>query len=186
MIGIYIFIGIVIVQRLVEMVIAKRNATWIKKQGGYEVGQSHYKFIVLLHMFFFLSLLIEISLSNRPFTMWAIIPLVIFLLAQFGRVWALFSLGPFWNTRIMVLPGAKVVAKGPYRYLRHPNYFIVITEIAMLPLIFQAYWTAIVFSVLNAIVLSVRIKVEEHALKETTNYNEVFERRSRFIPTYEE
>ncbi|MCL7747618.1 isoprenylcysteine carboxyl methyltransferase family protein [Halalkalibacter alkaliphilus] len=183
MLAIYVFILVVVVQRVVEVVIANRNAKWIKSQGGYEVGKDHYKQIVALHTMFFVSLLIEVSVIDRSFVLWSVIPLLVFLLAQMGRVWALSSLGRFWNTRIMVLPGAKVIAKGPYRYLRHPNYVIVVTEIACLPLIFQAYWTAIAFTIINAFVLSVRIKMEEAALEEATNYQEVFEKHKRFIPS---
>lgn len=166
MIGVYVFISIVIFQRVVEIIIANRNAKWIKGKGGYEVGRDHYKYIVLLHTFFFMSLLMEVSLSKPSFTSWFIALFAIFLLAQIGRVWALTSLGSFWNTRIMVLPGAKVIAKGPYRYMRHPNYVIVTIELLLLPLMFQAYWTAFIFSVLNACILSVRIKIEEQALLE--------------------
>ncbi|GAE27539.1 alkylpyrone O-methyltransferase [Halalkalibacter wakoensis JCM 9140] len=186
MLAIYVFILLVIVQRLVEVKIANRNANWIKSQGGYEVGKEHYKYIVALHALFFVSLLIEVSVIDRSFVLWSIVPLIVFFLAQLGRIWALSSLGRFWNTRIMVLPGAKVVAKGPYRYLRHPNYAIVVTELACLPLIFQAYWTAIVFTIANAFILSVRIKVEEQALEHATNYQEVFDKRKRFMPSPEE
>ncbi|MCT8137168.1 isoprenylcysteine carboxyl methyltransferase family protein [Anaerobacillus sp. CMMVII] len=185
MIGFYIFIFFVISQRIIELFIAKRNAIWIIKKGGYEVGREHYKFIVILHALFFISLLTEVTLNKPSFANWVIIPFIIFLFAQFGRVWALTSLGPFWNTRIMVLPGAKVIAKGPYRFMRHPNYFIVITEIALLPLIFQAYWTALIFTLCNALILSVRIKAEEQALQEATDYQDVFKKRGRFVPSYE-
>lgn len=185
MIAVYLFISLVVVQRVVEVLIANRNAKWIKGQGGYEAGREHYKYIVALHMLFFLSLLIEVSITKHTFIVWSIFPLAVFILAQIGRVWALASLGRFWNTRIMILPGAKVVAKGPYRFLRHPNYAIVVTEIACLPLIFQAYWTAILFTILNAFILSIRIQVEERALEEATNYQKTFEKRKRFIPTYD-
>ncbi len=186
MFGVYLLIVIVICQRIIEVIIANKNAEWIKEQGGYEVGKNHYKYLVLLHTLFFLSLIVEVTVHRPTFVAWAIIPFFIFLIAQLGRVWALSSLGEFWNTRIMVLPGAKVIAKGPYRFIRHPNYVIVTTEIAMLPLIFQAYWTLITFTIINAIVLSVRIRTEEKALKEATNYEEVFEKRGRFIPSYED
>ncbi len=186
MVGIYLFILLVIFQRIIEVVIANRNARWIKSQGGYEAGREHYTFIIGTHVFFFLSLIIEVTVNWNHFAKWSFIPLIIFLLAQMGRTWALSSLGRFWNTRIMILPGAKVVAKGPYQYVRHPNYVIVVTEIAMLPLIFQAYWTAIMFTVINALVLSIRIKEEETALKEATNYQNVFAKRRRFIPSYDE
>ena len=183
---VYLFIGIVIVQRMIEMVIANRNAKWIKAHGGFEAGRSHYKNIVALHAFFFLSLLIEVTLSNAAFSYISLVPLSLFLLAQFGRMWALSSLGRFWNTRIMIIPGAKVVAKGPYRYMRHPNYVIVIIEIAMLPLVFQAYMTAILFTILNALVLKKRIRIEEKALEDATNYKEVFKKQRRFMPSFEE
>jgi methyltransferase len=186
MLAIYIFIALVIMQRIVEVMIANGNARWIKSQGGYEVGKEHYKYIVVLHALFFVSLIIEVTVIDSGFVFWTVAPLIIFLLAQFGRVWALSALGRFWNTRIMILPGAKVVAKGPYRYLRHPNYVIVVTELACLPLIFQAYWTAILFTIMNALVLSIRIKVEEKALEDVTNYKDVFKKRKRFVPTYED
>ncbi|MFC0469268.1 isoprenylcysteine carboxyl methyltransferase family protein [Halalkalibacter kiskunsagensis] len=186
MLAIYIFITLVILQRIVEVMIANRNAEWIKRQGGYEAGRGHYKFLVALHALFFVSLLIEVTVVDSRFVFWAVAPLFLFLLAQICRVWALTALGRFWNTRIMILPGAQVVAKGPYRYLRHPNYVIVVTELACLPLIFQAYWTAILFTILNALVLSIRIKVEEQALEDATNYQEVFKKKRRFVPTYED
>ncbi|WP_332691903.1 isoprenylcysteine carboxyl methyltransferase family protein [Halalkalibacter lacteus] len=186
MFAIYLFIVLVITQRIVEVIIANRNARWIKSQGGYEAGKDHYKYIVALHALFFISLLIEVTVIDSHFVFWAVAPLCMFLLAQIGRVWTLSALGRFWNTRIMILPGAKVAAKGPYRYLRHPNYVIVVTELACLPLIFQAYWTAILFTMMNGLVLSIRIKVEEKALENATNYKDVFKKRRRFVPTYEE
>lgn len=107
--------------------------------------------------------------------------LLIVIIAQCIRIWALTSLGRYWNTKIIVLPDAPVVEKGPYRFLRHPNYAVVMTEIAFVPLIFQAYWTAILFTVLNAWMLSVRIRVEEKALYQMTgDYTERFERKKRF------
>ena len=90
------------------------------------------------------------------------------------RIWCLTSLGKFWNTKIIILPGADVVIKGPYKFIRHPNYLIVTTELLVLPLLFSAYFTAIVFSILNIWMLSVRIPTEERALKEVTNYKEEF------------
>lgn len=182
LVGFYLFIFIVISQRFIEIIISKRNANWIKARGGYEVGAAHYKYIVLTHVCFFTSLLAEVTITRPAFIIWVILPFIIFILAQFGRVWAMSSLAEFWNTKIMVLPGAKVVAKGPYNYIRHPNYLIVVTEIAMLPLMFQAYWTALIFSIINGVILVVRIKVEEQALREVTDYDEVFEKHGRFVP----
>ncbi|HET6872075.1 MAG TPA: isoprenylcysteine carboxylmethyltransferase family protein, partial [Sporolactobacillaceae bacterium] len=104
---------------------------------------------------------------------WECAPLIIFILCQVFRIWVLTSLGPFWNTKILVLPGAEVVVKGPYRYIKHPNYLVVALEILVLPLIFQAFLTAFVFTLLNAcLLLGVRIPAEERALKEYTNYKD--------------
>ncbi|WP_179295565.1 isoprenylcysteine carboxyl methyltransferase family protein [Bacillus sp. FJAT-45350] len=184
MILFYVIVGIVILQRLVELMIANRNADWIKAKGGYEVGEKHYKYIVFVHIGFFLSLLYEVVNFEKTILSWWWIPFLFFILAQIGRVWSLSSLGPFWNTRIMVLPGANVVAKGPYRFMRHPNYVIVATEIITLPIIFQAYWTAIIFTLLNLVVMSIRIPEEEKALMNVTDYNNTFMGRYRFFPKF--
>ena len=90
------------------------------------------------------------------------------------RVWCLTALGPFWNTKIIILPGANVVKKGPYVWMRHPNYAVVCTEILLLPLMFQAYFTAVIFTLLNIAMLRVRIPMEENALREETNYSVKF------------
>lgn len=169
-----IVLSVVIVQRLVELIIANRNEKWIRSQGAFEVGADHYPVMVLMHAGFFVTLLLEVTALDRPLSpIWEIL-LVIFLLAQVMRVWCLISLGKFWNTKILVLPGADVVKKGPYRWIRHPNYLIVTVEILTLPLLFGAYFTAILFTVLNFWMLSVRIPAEENALKELTNYKEKF------------
>lgn len=173
---------IVILQRLVELQVAKINKKWIMAQGGYEVGQSHYKYMVLLHSLFFLVLLVEVQLLDRSLAVWWYIPFSVFMLAQLLRIWCLFSLGRFWNTRIMILPGAQVIEKGPYRWIRHPNYVIVIAEVLFLPLIFQAFYTALLFTILNALMLSIRIPYEEKALREVTNYRDVFDHRPRLLP----
>ena len=138
-------------------------------KGAYEIGASHYKFMILLHASFFVSFLVEVVYFKSLFTAnyWL---LIVFLLLQLFRVWCLASLGTFWNTKIIILPGANVVVKGPYKFIRHPNYLIVCLEIAVLPLMFQAYVTAITFTILNLIMLSIRIPIEEKALKEATNY----------------
>lgn len=157
----------VILQRLAEMVYAKSNEKWMTKEGAIESGAAHYKWIVLLHLFFFIALLIEVHyfdlLENR---FWWIF-LIVFVVAQILRVWALASLGRFWNTKILVLSGAEKVKKGPYRWLPHPNYIVVALEIASLPLIFGAWRTALIFSAANALLLLlVRIPAEEEALRE--------------------
>jgi methyltransferase len=170
----YIIIAIVIIQRLVELIIAKRNEKWMRSQGAFEAGAVHYPIMVTMHIAFFISLLIEVLVINKPLSPFWIPLLSIFLIAQIARVWCLTSLGKFWNTKIIILPGADVVKKGPYKFIRHPNYVIVATELLVLPLIFSAYFTAIVFSLLNLWMLSVRIPVEERELIEVTNYREEF------------
>ena len=170
----YIIITIVIIQRLVELIIAKRNEKWMRSQGAFEAGAGHYPIMVSLHMAFFISLILEVLLLDRSLSPLWIMLLIIFLLAQIARIWCLTSLGRFWNTKIIILPGADVVRKGPYQFIRHPNYVIVATELLVLPLLFSAYFTAIIFSLLNLWMLSVRIPTEEKALKEATNYQMKF------------
>lgn len=169
-----IVISIVILQRLVELVVAKRNEQWMRSQGAFEVGAAHYPIMVTMHIAFFISLLAEVILLDRSLSSIWIILLVIFLTAQVARIWCLTSLGKFWNTKIIILPGADVVQKGPYKWVRHPNYVIVTTELLVLPLMFGAYLTAIIFTLLNVWMLSVRIPAEEKALKDATNYREKF------------
>lgn len=177
-----IVVTIVIIQRLFELRLAKHNERFLKKQGGYEVGHNHYKLIVMLHICFFLCLISEVVMFEKELLSFWYVPFFFFVVAQVFRVWSIFSLGVFWNTKIIVVPGAKVVQKGPYQWMRHPNYVIVIIEMMMLPMMFQAYMTLVLFSILNFILLSIRIRVEERALKEVTNYQEAFSKKARFIP----
>lgn len=165
----YLVLGFVIIQRLVELFIAKRNEKRMRAKGAYEVGASHYPFMILLHAGFFLSLLVEVLyFKSTVDPLYSL--LVVFVVLQLFRVWCLVSLGMYWNTKIIILPGADVVVRGPYSFIRHPNYLVVCLELLVLPLLFQAYITAIVFTILNFIMLAVRIPVEERALKEATNY----------------
>lgn len=156
---------LVIVQRLIELIVAKRNEKAMLAKGAYEVGAVHYPYMILLHSSFFVSLIIEGMFSNALQTPHYLL-LLLFLLLQVARIWCLLSLKSFWNTKILILPGAELVRKGPYAYIKHPNYVVVCLEILVLPLMFQAYFTAICFTVLNIIMLAVRIPVEERALKE--------------------
>jgi methyltransferase len=144
-------------------------------KGAYEVGASHYPLMIMLHVSFFISFLVEVMYFKSIFTPYYGL-LLVFLLLQLLRVWCLVSLGTFWNTKIIILPGSNVVVKGPYSYIRHPNYLVVCLEILVLPLMFQAYMTAISFTILNLIMLSVRIPIEEKALKEATNYAKTLQR----------
>lgn len=157
-------------ERIVELVISKRNAALAFAAGGVEFGQRHFPFMVTLHTGFLLACIAEVFLLDRPFIPalgWPM--LVIALLAQAGRYWCIVSLGRQWNTRVIVVPGAgEVRARGPYRWtwLRHPNYWIVAIEGIALPLVHTAWVTALVFTVLNAVLLlRFRIPIEKGALK---------------------
>lgn len=165
---------LVITQRMVELIIAKRNEKWMIQQGGYEVGRAHYPMMIMLHSSFFIFLLLEVLLFNRALSNFFILLLVLFLLTQAGRLWCLSSLGKLWNTRIIINPNLNVIKKGPYRFLKHPNYVIVSLEFIILPLLFNAYFTAIIFTLLNVWMLSVRIPIEEKALRDATNYSTLF------------
>ncbi|QBP43044.1 isoprenylcysteine carboxyl methyltransferase [Paenisporosarcina antarctica] len=167
-------IGFVIVQRIVELFVARNNEIWMRSQGAYEVGASHYPFMLAIHVGFFISLIFEFVILGRSLSANFLLFLVIFLVLQMMRVWVISSLGRFWNTKIIVLPGAPVVNKGPFRLIKHPNYIVVSCEIFIIPLMFGAYFTALVFTLLNLIILSIRIPIEEAALREVTNYKQVF------------
>ena len=169
-----IFIILIAIQRLVELYIAKQNEKQMKAGGAIEYGESHYKWMVLMHLSFFIVLIIEVVGLERDISgLWPIwLPL--FLIAQSGRIWVIRSLGKHWNTKIIVVPDADVVIKGPYKFFKHPNYIIVATEILVISLLFNAYYTAIIFSLLNVWMMTVRIPLEEKALKEHTEYSTVF------------
>lgn len=178
----YLFIGFVIFQRLFELRVAKRNEEWMKSQGAIEYGEAHYGIMKLIHTLFFISYITEVFIFDKTLSTYWPLLLALFLLTQSVRVWALTSLGRYWNTKIIVLPNANPVKKGPYQYLKHPNYVIVTAELIIIPFMFEAYITALIFSILNAWILSVRIPEEEKALTELTNYEQKFEESNRFIP----
>ncbi|AIE60481.1 isoprenylcysteine carboxyl methyltransferase family protein [Bacillus methanolicus] len=178
----WLFISVIIIQRLLELIVAKQNEKWMKSQGAVEFGQKHYPVIVIVHLLFFFVLITEVQYFHKDISpLWPLL-LFAFLAAQAIRIWALLSLGRYWNTKILVLPGASVVKKGPYKFLKHPNYCVVALEFVIIPIMFQAYFTAIIFSLLNILVLSIRIPVEERALKKFTEYEISFKRKNRFIP----
>lgn len=178
---IYLFFLFVAIQRLLELKIAKRNAIYIQSLGGFEVGKDHYSQIVYLHVIFLFSSLFEGLIANQLSSFW-FIPFFIFIITQFVRIWAISSLGYFWNTRIFILPNAKPIKKGPYRYLRHPNYLIVMIEFITIPLIFSAYFSAVIFPILNIFVLTKRIKIEEMALSTYNEYDKEMTYTPRFFP----
>ncbi|RDU36405.1 hypothetical protein DRW41_12785 [Neobacillus piezotolerans] len=176
------FIGFVIIQRLVELMVARNNEKRMKQEGALEFGQAHYPWMVMMHAAFFLAFVLEVWIFKKGLSpIWPLF-LLLFILAQAGRIWALSSLGKYWNTKIIVLPGAAIVKRGPYKFIRHPNYAIVTLELLVIPLLFQAYITAALFAVLNAIMLSVRIPAEEEALRNLSEYGKIIDGSNRFVP----
>jgi len=156
-----LMLGLVVGQRLGELVIANRNTKRLLARGGREVGARHYPLFIVLHTSWIAAMALLI-----PWDRWPYMPLIfLYLLLQLARVWILTSLGPYWTTRIITIDDAPKVRRGPYRFIKHPNYLVVGLEIAVLPLAFQAWWIAGVFSVLNALLIGYRISVEERALE---------------------
>ena len=161
----YLIVGLVAAQRLVELGIASRNTKWLLTHGGQEVGRRHYPLFVVLHTGWLLAVLVFIE-ADAPINPWW---LTLFLLLQTGRIWVMMSLGRFWTTRLITLPDAPLVSRGPYRFCRHPNYVIVVGEFAALPLAFGAWELALIFSLLNGALLVHRVKVENSALQVRRN-----------------
>lgn len=158
-------LGVVAVERCVEMVLSRRHAIWSFAQGGIEYGSAHYPYMVLLHTAFLVGCAVEPLVFDRPFLPplgWTC--LAIAAGCQALRWWCIRTLGKRWNTRVIVVPGLSAVTTGPYQYFRHPNYLAVIGEGLALPLIHSAWLTAIAFTLLNTVLLWVRIGVEDAAL----------------------
>jgi len=153
-----LFISFLVLQRLSELYISSRNEKWLLANGAVQYGQGHYPFIVALHTLFIISIIIEYIFT--PGAVFDPVFLGLFILVLMFKFWALNALGKYWNTKIYRIPGISPVKRGPYKIFRHPNYMEVICEIAIIPLVFHLYYTAIIFTVLNAVMLSVRIKVE--------------------------
>jgi len=158
----FIFISFVIALRIGELLLSKRNEKWLLENNAVEYGRKHYPFIVMLHVLFFVSLIVEYIIRDTGSFSIALLLFYFILIAVKG--WVVFSLGKFWNTKIYHIPGKASINKGLYKFIKHPNYLIVILEIALIPLVFQLYYTAIVFTVLNLMVLYVRIKEENKVL----------------------
>jgi methyltransferase len=152
-------------ERVAELVVSLRNAKWSFERGGVETGKGHYPFMVVLHTGFLAGCLVEAIGADRPFIPalgWTMLAVV--LLAQGLRWWCITVLGHQWNTRVIVVPGLSLVAAGPYRWIRHPNYVAVVAEGIALPLVHTAWVTATLFLLLNIPLLAVRIRAEEAAL----------------------
>ncbi len=165
---VYLVVSVTLVglQRLLELFYSRRNERRLLARGAVERGSGHYPIVVAVHALWLVSTLVEGLLRGPEPPVWWPLPLAAFLLVQPLRYWAIFSLGMNWNTRVLVVPGGKLVRRGPYRYFPHPNYVVVAVEILTFPLIFGAWITAVVFSLLNAALLYVRIRTENRALKE--------------------
>jgi methyltransferase len=156
---------VVALERIAEMVVSTRNAAWSLSRGGLESGRGHYPVMVVLHTGFLVAMLVEAFL-RRPEVpaalAWSMLALVV--AAQALRWWCIATLGRRWNTRVIVVPGLPPVRSGPYRWLSHPNYVAVVVEGLALPLVHGAWITAVVFSLANAVLLTVRIRTEDRAL----------------------
>lgn len=177
-VGLLVFVSL---ERLNELRLSKRNAALAFARGGIEVGEPHYRVMTVLHTLFLVACLVEPLIRGQSFPgVLGWVALAAVVLAQALRVWAISSLGQRWNTRVIVLPEAPPVVRGPYRFLRHPNYVAVIAELAALPLVFGCWWTAVTFSIANAGLLAVRIRVEEEALGRS--WQQAFEDVPRFVP----
>lgn len=160
-----VLLGLVVLERLAELVLSQRHAAWALARGGVEYGRGHYPPMVLLHTGLLVGAFAEAALADREFLPWLGWPmLVVVVLAQALRWWCIATLGRQWNTRVIVVPGLPLVTRGPYRLLRHPNYVAVVAEGVALPLVHTSWVTAVVFTVLNAWLLTVRIRTEGAAL----------------------
>ena len=153
-------LGFVTLQRATELPVAQANTKRLLEQGAHEVAPGHYPLIVAVHALWLAALWLQAP--GRPIHA---LFLALFVVLQGLRIWTLRTLGPRWTTRIIILPGETLVARGPSRFVNHPNYLVVIGEIAVLPLVFGLTMTAIVFSLLNATVLAIRIRAEGRALR---------------------
>lgn len=158
----WLVLGLVAAQRLWELWLADRNTRRLRAEGAVEVGSGHYPLFIGLHA----SWLAAIAILT-PWTM-ALNPgwLALYVVLQFGRLWVISTLGRFWTTRIITLPGAPLETRGPYRFVRHPNYIVASLEILVLPLVFGQVWIALVWTVANALLVAWRIRVEDGALQD--------------------
>lgn len=164
-----VLIALIAIERLVELEVSKRHLRALKARGGIEVGTGHYPWMVAFHTVFLVSCVAEVWLLDRPWLpVVAGIALFILGAALALRGWTLATLGERWTTRVLVVPGEELVSSGPYRWLRHPNYLVVVMEIAAVPMVHCAWLTVIIFTIANLVLLRERIRVEEEALSRLT------------------
>ncbi|HVQ87113.1 MAG TPA: isoprenylcysteine carboxyl methyltransferase family protein [Actinomycetes bacterium] len=167
-----LLIAAVACERLVELVVSKRHIDWAREHGATERGFGHYPFMVSLHVGLLVGCAAEVWFLQPPFYPWLGWPMLgLVLLAQALRWWCIRTLGPHWNTRVVVVPGTTLVDRGPYRWMSHPNYVAVVIEGIALPLVHTAWITAVIFTFANALLLRVRIVTENEALRELTTPN---------------
>ena len=179
-----VLLGVVASERGLELFISRRNAHWALAHGGIEFGQRHFRLMVLVHVSFLFSCAAEVVCWQRPVIPALAISMgILALAAQALRYWAVMTLGRRWNVRVIVVPWEAAVTSGPYRYVRHPNYLAVLIEAFAVPLVHTAWLTALIFTLLNAMLLAVRIRCEERALTRYCSYRERLGRRGRFFPT---
>ena len=160
MTALYWTLGLVALQRVIELGHAQGNTARLRRLGAVEADAGGYPFYVLLHAGWLTSLAVFVAAATSPY--WPLIG--VFALLQLGRIWVIASLGRYWTTRIITLPDSPLVRTGPFRYLRHPNYLLVVAEIAVLPLAFGAVAIAVIFSALNLLLIARRIRIEERVL----------------------
>jgi methyltransferase len=154
------------IERLVELVVSRRNAAWSLARGGREVAAGQFRIMVVIHVGLLLGSVLEVLLRRPPFVPTLGFPMLALVIASNGvRWWCIAVLGRQWNTRVIVVPGMGRVTRGPYRVLRHPNYVAVVVEGFALPLVHTAWITAVLFTLANAAVLVARIRAEDHALE---------------------
>jgi methyltransferase len=178
-----LLLAAVSVERLTELAISQRHAAQAFALGGVEYGQRHFRVMQLLHTAFLLACALEVWSLQRPFLPWLGWPMLGLVCGAQGlRYWAIAALGPAWNTRVIVVPGERSVKRGPYRFLRHPNYVAVVIEGVALPLVHTAWIAALVFSVANLFLLTVRIRCEEDALVRHSDWANRFGTTPRFLP----
>jgi methyltransferase len=162
-----VLIALTALERLAELVVSARNARWSFARGAVESGRGHFPAMVALHTGLLVACVVEVHAADRPFLPWLGWPaLVLVLASQALRWWCIATLGPRWNTRVIVVPDLPLVSRGPYRWIPHPNYVAVVVEGVALPLVHTAWVTALAFTVLNAVLLlGFRIPAEERALQ---------------------
>lgn len=161
-----VLVSLVALERVAELAVSRRNTAWALARGGVEHGAGHYPAMVLLHAALLAGAVGEVAVAHRPFVPLLGWPMLLLVLASQGlRWWCISTLGRQWSTRVVVVPDLERVGRGPYAVTRHPNYVAVVVEGAALPLVHSAWLTAIVFTVVNAALLTVRIRVENAALR---------------------